>query len=271
MNEFKEAMKREQRRILRLADLTVSAENCDESGVLLLDKRGDKTYCYKRDGNAAKQYLGTTDSETARLFVRNRFLREKRKRLIKDQKLIEKMMREYQGYSYEEVMAALPASYKTIANEDFNNQRYEEIKQWANAEYEVNNTPFPKAGIDARAGRRVRSKVEGLLLNLLIERGIPFRYDSIMTFTDQYGNTKDLSPDVVIQCFNRLLVIIEHAGMFSDPRYAMAFGEKLYWYLQDNYISGKNLFITSDDRNGGTDTQAILQVVLQVERLFYAD
>ena len=275
MNEFNEAMKREQKRILRLADLTASAEDDDGSGFLVLEKRGDRTYCYKKasvDGQTyTKKYLGMTDSAAARQFVKARYLQEKRSRLITDQKLIEKMMREYQDYSYEAVMAALSASYKMIANEDFNNQRYEEIKAWANEDYPVNQAPFPKAKIYAWDGRRVRSKGECIHLNIYTEMGIPFRYDSLMTFEDQNGNRKTLSPDILIQCFNRKLVAIEHAGRLFDPRYAADFGDKLYWYLQGGFVLGKNFFVTSDDKYGGTDSQAIMQVALEVERLFYAD
>ena len=271
MNEFKEAMKREQKRILRLTDLTASAEKCDGSGVLILNRRGNKTYCYKRDDHTAKKYIGTTDSEAAKQFLRNRYLQEKRNRLITDQKLVEKMMREYQDYSYEAVMAALPASYKAIANEDFNNQRYEEIKAWANEDYPVNPAPFPKGEIYARDGRRVRSKGEGLHLNTLLDLGIPYRYDSLMKFKDQNGRIRELSPDVLIQRFNHDFVIIEHAGMLSDPGYAIRFGEKCHIYLENGFVLGKNFFVTSDDKYGGTDSQAIYRVALEVERLFYAD
>jgi len=271
MNEFKEAMKREQKRILRLVDLTADVENCDKHELLLLDKRGSRTYCYKRDCKGVKTYLGTAESEEARRLMRNRFLREKRKRLLKDQNLIEKVMQGYQDYSYDAVMSALPGSYRALADEDFNNKRYEEIKVWANDDYPVNEMPFPDAEIYTRDGRRVRSKGECLHLNILAELGIPARYDWLMTFEDQHGETKTLSPDIVIQCFNRSLVIIEHLGRLFNMGYSMKFGEKCYWYQQGGFVLGKNFFVTSDDKYGGTDSQAIWQVALEVERLFYGD
>ena len=230
MNDLKEALKREQKRILRLADLTAGADDLDKPSVLLLDKRGDRTYCYIKDEKNAKKYLGTADSKAARQVMRGRYLQEKRSRLITDQKLVEKMMQEYQDYSYEAVMAALPDSYRAIACEDFNNQRYEEIKAWANEDYHC-----------------------------------------LMPFKDQNGRIRELSPDVLIQRFNHQFVIIEHAGMLSDPGYAMRFGEKCHIYLQNGYVLGKNFFVTSDDKYGGTDSEAIYQVALEVERLFYAE
>ena len=41
--------------------------------------------------------------------------------------------------------------------------------------------------------------------------------------------------------------------------------------IQDGFILGKNFFVTSDDINGGTDTQAILEVAKAVERRFYGE
>ena len=57
---------------------------------------------------------------------------------------------------------------------------------------------------------------------------------------------------------------------YLDKRYSLDFGEKCYWYMQEGFIPGKNFFITSDDINGGTDTQAIWEVAKAVERLFFA-
>ena len=65
--------------------------------------------------------------------------------------------------------------------------------------------------------------------------------------------------------------MIEHLGRLFDKGYALKFGEKCYWYLQEGFVPGKNFFITSDDINGGTDSRMIMEVALQVERLFYGE
>jgi hypothetical protein len=188
-----------------------------------------------------------------------------------DKSLLEKLTQDYKEYNHEAIITALPSSYRTILNEDFNNERYEELKRWANEDYTKNDAPFPDSEIYLKDGRRVRSKGECIHGNILIDMGIPFRYDSIITITDRNGNTKRLSPDFLIQCFDRLLVIIEHLGRLFDKRYALDFGEKCYWYLQAGFIPGKNFFVTSDDIHGGTDSQAIWEVAKAIERLFYGE
>jgi len=268
MNEFKEAIKREQNRIQRFINLTGDNWTGEKRGILLLDKRRNSTYCYEKMGNA-KKYLGKSDSDAVRSFITDQYLTEKRNRLHFDSNLLDDLEKTYKDYSYNAVMAGLPNSYGTILNEDFNNERYEELKRWANEDYLKNDAPFPDSEIYTKDGRRVRSKGECLHGNILIDIGIPFRYDSIITITDHNGNTKRLSPDFLIQCFDRSLIIIEHLGRLFDKRYALDFGEKCYWYLQGGFILGKNFFVTSDDLYGGTDSQAIWETAKAVERLFY--
>ena len=263
-------LKMEQRRIQRLIDLTGDNELSENRGVLTLDKRGNSTYCYEKT-NQEKKYLGKSDSEAVRSFVMNQFLLEKQRRLLLDQGLLTDLEQAYMDYSYGAVMTGLPASYGTILKEDFNNKRYEELKQWAGADFVKNEAPFPDAEIYLKDGRRVRSKGECLHGNILLDLGVPFRYDSVITITDEYGSKKRVSPDFLIQCFSRRLIIIEHLGRLFDKRYGLDFGEKCYWYLQAGFILGRNFFVTSDDISGGTDSRAIWEVAKTVSRLFFEE
>ena len=235
-----------------------------------MERRGASSYCYERKGKT-KKYLGKSDSEAAKAFVKGHYLAEKRKRLLVDSSLLEKLDQQYLDYDSESVFAALPYSYRSIAAEDFNDARYEELKQWANADYMKNQAPFSDAEIYAIDGTRVRSKGECLHYNILLGLGIPFRYDSIITITDGYGNIRNISPDFMIQNYDYTLTIIEHLGRLFDKRYAIDYGEKCYWYIQEGFIPGKNFFVTSDDISGGTDTQAIWEVANAVERRFYGE
>ena len=250
MNEFREAIKCEQRRIQSLINLTAESGSCEKRGVLVLDRRGTSIYCYEKRGKS-KIYLGKSDSDAARDLAKSRFLAEKRKRLYHD--------------------AGLPRSYTSIIKEDFNNERYEELKQWAKANYVQNTAPFPDAGNYAMDGRRVRSKGECLIANALIEMGIPFRYDCVITITDDQGYAKKVSPDFMIQNFDYSLTIIEHLGRLFDKRYALDFGEKCYWYQQDGYVLGQNFFVTSDGNFGATDTRSIQDVAKLVWQRFISE
>ena len=115
MYEFKEAIKREQKRIQSLINLTYEEGSCEKRGVLVLDRRESGIYYYEKRGKT-KVYLGKNDSEAARDFAKSRFLAEKRKRLFHDAQLLEKLQEGFQDYSFDAVMSGLPQSYRRMSS-----------------------------------------------------------------------------------------------------------------------------------------------------------
>ena len=270
-NMFVDAIKTEQRRIQRLIDLSRISD--DGRGNLYLHKIGDRTYGYerwKRKGESEQKiYLGPFESEPVRELCSIKIKEKKLARLQYDQKLLEKLERQYQKYDFESVVADMPKAYRMAAKDDSFNERYEEIRRWANADYPKNTYPFPEAEIYAKDGIRMRSKGECIWYNLLMERGVLFRYDSEIEFVDQLGNTKKVCPDFLILCFDGTLIIIEHLGRMGDHSYATRFGDSSYWYFQEGFVLGRNYFVTSDDPNYGTDSQMIARLVDRIEEMFY--
>ena len=270
-NMFIEAIKTEQRRIQRFIDL--SRMNNTDRGHLYLLNQGGRVYGYERWQGCGKEdrkvYLGTLDSEKVRELFSVRFKERRLARLGYDQKLLQKLERQYQPYDFESIVADMPKAYRMAATNDSFDKRYEEIKKWVNGDYPKNTYPLPEAEIYAKDGTRMRSKGECIWYNLLLERGILFRYDSEVEFVDKLGNSKILCPDFMILCFDGTLIIIEHLGRMGDHSYAARFGDTCYWYFQEGFVLGRNFFVTSDDPGHGTDSQMIGQLVDRIERMFF--
>ena len=295
---FRDTLKNEQRRIQRLIDLTAFpqesapssllpakdenyfAKGClpaneieSEPGLLHLESRRNSVYCYEEwfshGKRIRKKYLGKLHSEPVNRHVKTKLQKERTKRLIHDRKLLQQMVDLYLEYDYASVVSSLPSSYQRAAGGDFFDERYEELKAWANADYVKNPYPFPKQEIYAVDGTRLRSKGECLLYNLLFEKGVLFRNDCEVIIVDQRGEHKKLYPDFLIQCFDGSFIIIEHLGRLTDLKYALDFGEKCYWYLQKGFILGKNFFVTSDDKYHGTDSHMMDELADKLERMFF--
>jgi len=268
---FIEAIKTEQERIQRFIDL--SSVGTAGRGNLKLQKQGTRIYaCERWQKKGAPErtvYLGPLDSAPVRELFSVRYQEKRLKRLHHDQKLLEKLEQQYQTYDFESIVADMPKAYRLAAKDNSFEQRYEEIRRWADAPYPRNTYPFPEAEIYAKDGTRVRSKGECIWYNLMLERGILFRYDSAIQFTDQHGNRKTLSPDFLVLCFDGTLLLIEHLGGMGDLSYAIDFGEKSHRYFQNGFILGRNYFVTSDDPKYGTDSRTIAGVADHVERLFF--
>lgn len=266
-------IKMELRRIQRLIDLNHSGEISQKLGSLCFEKRGDHTYCYQaiyeNGKRIEKRYLGSPDSDAVRKYCSLRYRQELLRRIHLNQKLLQKAESTYLMCDPSSIYSSLPAACSKISSEAFIDERYEELKAWASADYQKNMAPFPKTVNYAKDGTRIRSKGECIKYNLLLEKGIPFRYDSIMTITDKDGFRKNLSPDFLIKCYDGTYVIIEHLGWLGDKKYALDYGDKCYWYLHKGFVPGKNSFVTSDDEDGGTDSASIESVISRVEEIFW--
>ena len=270
-NMFLEAVKTEQRRIQRFIDLSGPEQN--SRGSLYLRSQGDSVYAYERwqrKGQPERRvYLGPLASAPVRELFSCKFKEQRLARLCHDQRLLEKLEQQYQMYDFESVVNDMPKAYRRAARANSYNQRYEELLEWANADYAKNPYPFPEGKNFAKDGTRMRSKGECIWYNLMQERGILFRNDCEVVIVDQNGQLKTLFADFLIQCFDGTFIIIEHLGKMGDMPYAVNFGEKSYWYFQKGFILGKNFFVTSDDSHYGTDSQMITRLVDRIEEMFF--
>lgn len=270
-NMFMEAIKIEQRRIQSFIDLSGGADA--SRGSLYTRKTGSQVYVYERwqrkGQREIRKYLGPLGSAPAQELFDARFQTQRLARLEYDQALLQKLEQQYQPYDFESIVNDMPKAYRLAARNASFEERYEEIRAWANADYPKNPYPFPEAVILAQDGTRMRSKGECIWYNLMQSRGILFRNDCQIEIVDQQGNHKTLCPDFVILCFDGTLIIIEHLGRVGDFKYAQMFGEKCYWYSQKGFTLGKNFFVTSDDPDAGTDSQMIARHVDRIEEMFF--
>ena len=209
-----EAIKTEQRRIERFINL--SKPGSAERGTLYIKKQGGRLYAYERlqdkGGHTRKVYLGSLESERVQKLFADKFKAKRLTHLRHNQKLLEKLERQYQEYDFDSIVAEMPKAYRMAARNNSFDQRYEEIRKWAEAPYPKCTYPFPDAEIYAEDGTRMRSKGECIWYNLMLERGILFRYDCAVTFVDQHGKRKTWYPDFLILCFDGTIILIEHLG-----------------------------------------------------------
>ena len=86
-----------------------------------------------------------------------------------------------------------------------------------------------------------------------------------MTFKrkNSYGEIEEYSesPDFLIKCPDGSDIIIEHAGMLTLAQYATDLAHKLQIYQLNGYFMGYSLFVTSDDAEGGIDSQEINKII----------
>ncbi|MBB2147373.1 ATP-dependent DNA helicase [Pedobacter gandavensis] len=109
----------------------------------------------------------------------------------------------------------------------------------------------------------VRSKSEVIIANELEYRSLPFQYER--QYTGKNGEKK--IPDFSFTDAAGDLIILEHLGMLSVPGYRADWEKKKQFYLDNGFIEGENLFITTESELGGIDSKAIEHVIDQIEEL----
>ena len=163
-NMFLEAVKTEQRRIQRFIDLSGPEQN--SRGSLYLRSQGNSVYAYERwqrKGQPERRvYLGPLASAPVRELFSCKFKEQRLARLCHDQRLLEKLEQQYQMYDFESVVNDMPKAYRRAARANSYNQRYEELLEWANADYAKNPYPFPEGKNFAKDGTRVCARRENV-------------------------------------------------------------------------------------------------------------
>ena len=76
-------------------------------------------------------------------------------------------------------------------------------------------------------------------------------------------------PDFQILCYDGTLIIIEHLGMLLKNNYAMKNLIKIQDYIRSGFIIGKDLILTSENANGGTDSEMLTEIAEWVADRFY--
>ncbi|MEE1169972.1 MAG: hypothetical protein UHP11_04615 [Anaerovoracaceae bacterium] len=211
----------------------------------------------RKNGKTHRSYLGKWDSEAVQKFKTSEMTRCRLKVLRQNIQLINDFLEKYLDYDWMSLNAYLPpklAGVKLVYPFD---QQYSDLISWASEKYEKNQTPFSDTIILANDGTRVRSKGECLWYNALLDSGIPFRYEPVITVIDEFGKETSQSPDFLIKCPDDSYIAIEHLGMLAYGRYAYRFSVKLQNYIRSGFVPGENLILTSDDMNGGFDCRVI--------------
>ena len=116
----------------------------------------------------------------------------------------------------------------------------EELRLWSMEDFQ-SNPKHPEDLIHHTiSGQFVRSKSEAMICSALTQHGIPFRYEALLTLSDE-----DFYPDFTLRHpINGRFFYWEHFGMMDSPPYYKNVYAKLQIYNRHGIIPGVNLITT---------------------------
>lgn len=268
---IKRSILHELKRIQRLINF-LQSDNLQQSGYIEKLKRRKHTYyylCITKNKKKKRLYLGKANSPELKRAVSVFFKKAHLEILKHNKEVLEEAINNLWDDSVSGIIGHLPRVCREVCREGFRDPRLEELKAWASADYPKNTYPLSESANYAKDGTRVRSKGEALWYNLLLEAGIPFRYECKITVVDENGWEVELCPDFMIQCYDGTMIIIEHLGGLKSAKYRSDLTAKLYYYQKEGYVIGDNLFLTSDDADHNTSSEMIARKVQEIEKMFY--
>lgn len=243
IHTVKRSVKNELKRNQRISQLLDKNGNADIAGFIERKKVGKHAYYYlstDKGGKRTRTYLGKENSQDLLKVLQIIYQRTFKEILDHNRPILEQTMTDLWDDSVEGVYARMPKLCREICKTGFVDQRMEELKAWAAADYPRNPQEFRDAENYAIDGTRLRSKGEVIWYNLLLAAGIPFRYECLLIVTDDWGNERNLYPDFMIQCYDGSIIIIEHLGGLALESYRLDFGTRARLYQKEGYVLGDN-------------------------------
>ena len=192
-----------------------------------------------RENRAKEIYLSASDPMATRLAKRD-YYRHYLKDLIEERDAIEEYLQsEDKTGSADRFLEKHPGINELLKGE-FIDRKSNKL-EWAKQEY-IRNNKHPEHLIHrTNGGFMVRSKTEAMVTNILIEEGIPFRYEERLKLPD--GNV--IYPDFHIYSLRDLKEWYwEHFGMMLDENYFRSYMNKINMLRSAGIIPGVNLIQT---------------------------
>ena len=271
MFRFKKDMEKELDRIRELKKLLpVSLEKPRGHVIVRSTANGDsyslRTY-YVDDRGVRKSktvFLGALDAEEVKRAKGQFYMYELARRLLKDEKILEESINRFQEYDNDSINRALGKGLMSIPFDGIRNPARnngtDKLNRWANENYERLEMAFDGNNFSI-SGKRLRSKSEVIIANVLDANGIPYRVEEKLSLVNPGGVKVFRYPDFTIMTPTGKQIYWEHFGLIKDENYSSRIGEKIRLYAYNGIMLGDNFVISVDTVDGDIDSRYIQEQV----------
>ena len=112
-----------------------------------------------------------------------------------------------------------------------------DLASWMAEDYPRSTSHPEHLIVPTAAGFPVRSKAEAIIIIVLLELKIPFRYEQVYVF----NGTRYVPDFTLLHPRTRKIALLEHFGLMDDPDYAGQAFEKLKVYNKNGFRPQKSL------------------------------
>lgn len=211
------------------------------AGTIFCFQNGSSVKWYKKDGKQ-RQYLPKSKRKYAEQLAVKKYLLLRMKELIQEERAVGSYISHHRE-SVSEQMLAPDSPYSELLAPYFQPES-SDLQSWMESPYEQNKK-YPEQKIyGTSAGIHVRSKSESMIVYLLHDYKIPFRYESEL----ELGQVT-VYPDFTIRHPKTgKLFLWEHLGMVDETAYRRNALSKLQLYMEHGWIPSVNLILTFETK-----------------------
>ena len=177
-----------------------------------------------------------------------------------NKKLLERVDGRFKLYDAESVDSRLRPIYRDSTGLVNKNPGFMSRDEWFKEQHKSTLPSSEKNHVTAE-GRKVRSKSEIIIHNLLTHLGIPFKNDVDINLRTESDEKIYKNADFVMPCKLGGYIILEHFGMLDKEDYLMRAMHKIRIYGMNGYTLNDRLFISSDGFDGSLNVQALREMV----------
>lgn len=224
-----------------------------------------------KDGKHEQKSAGDRSSPLVTRMLTLRFLNERLKVLQKDKRLLISFLNKYCDFTPEAIQRRLPASYRDLPEECYNDEIRAQLGAWASEQYERNPFPLPDDPNIARDGTPFRSKGECMWYDDILFEKIPVRIEPVLRLCGKSGQWHSLCPDFQFRCHDGSYLLVEHFGMWDTEKYAERNKMKIQEYLDCGFVLGDNLIVTSDNADHNTNELMIIEALEKIRKRVFGE
>ena len=202
-------------------------------------------------------YIPQDNEELAKQLAGKDYREKLLKAVLQEEKVIEKCLAGYPKARAEEVYDGMSDKRKKLFIPMIETEEMF-VERWESIEYKGKSIAEDSPEMITQRGERVRSKSEVIIANMLLNEGIPYRYEYPVKLRG-YGI---VYPDfTVLNIRKRREMIWEHFGMMDDPDYASKAVRKLISYNRNRIFQGDRLITTSETRMEPLNVRQVKEII----------
>jgi hypothetical protein len=210
-------------------------------------------------GDTTGQYLSKSKAKIIKQLAQKDYNKQFLKAARAEQKKLENFLNQYRKQQAETTFEGLSDERKALVLPYIlPDDMY--ARAWQSRPFRPSSYKPEKKIYDTRRGEKVRSKSEAIIADMLLELGIPYRYEYPVKMHDGTIRYPDFT---LLKVKTREIIFFEHFGRLSEEDYRKETIEKMDIYRASGIYPGKNLMFSYETEENPLDINGIRKMLVE--------